>query len=467
VAEAARSERAGRPRRPGTGAAAGTSPRRIALEILRRVETTDAYANLLLDARLRRADLSPADRALATELTYGVLRLRGRLDWMLQAVLDRPLAALEPVVRLLLRLGAYQLRCLTRVPAFAAVDEAVRLARSLGAARSAGYVNAVLRSLTRQASPPEPDPGSDPIAYWASVGSHPGWLATRWTLRLGLEEAARLMAGNNAAPPLTVVTNRLRAQPDAVRRALEAAGLDFAVSEWLPGAFRLRGAGSPAELPGFAEGHLIPMDEAGALPVLCLDLGEGGRVLDACAGGGSKSALIAAAVGSRGEVLALDRSPRAMRRLGAAMARLGATGVRPLQGDAREAGAAWPGAFPRVLVDAPCTGLGTIRRRPEIKWRRQPEDLGRAAALQGELLAGAAGAVAPGGLLVYSTCSLEPEETDAVIAAFRAAHPEFSPEDPGPALREFADPAAPGMLRAWPQRHGTDGFFVARLRRAT
>jgi 16S rRNA (cytosine967-C5)-methyltransferase len=207
------------------------------------------------------------------------------------------------------------------------------------------------------------------------------------------------------------------------------------------------------------------MDEAGALPVLALDPAPGHRVLDACAGGGGKTALIAGMVGPAGEVLALDHSPRAIRRLSEAVTRLGLATVRIAFYDAREAGRRWPDAFPRVLVDAPCSGLGTLRRRPEIKWRRRPEDLRRAALLQGALLDGVAGAVAPGGLLVYSTCSLEPEETDEVIDAFLAHRPEFTPEAAGPALQPFVDPAARGRMRAWPHRHETDGFFIARLRR--
>jgi 16S rRNA (cytosine967-C5)-methyltransferase len=187
--------------------------------------------------------------------------------------------------------------------------------------------------------------------------------------------------------------------------------------------------------------------------------------MDACAGGGGKSALIAASVGPRGQVLALDRSPRAIRRLSEAAARLGLASVHATLYDACEAGRAWAGRFSRVLLDAPCSGLGTLRRRPEIKWRRRPEDLPRAAALQTALLAGVAEAVSPGGLLVYSTCSLEPEETDEVINAFLARHTAFALEAPGPDLQAFADPVRHGILRAWPHQHDTDGFFVARLRR--
>jgi 16S rRNA (cytosine967-C5)-methyltransferase len=430
-----------------------------------RVETTDAYANVLLDSRLRVGGLSRADRALATELVYGVLRWRGKLDWLLAPFLDRPLSALDATVRHALRLGAYQLACLERIPAFAAVDETVALAREAGAARAAGYVNAVLRRLAGGSARPLPDPAADPLAYWAGPGSHPAWLAERWIRRLGPEEAAALMEASNRIPPLTVVVNRIKADVAAVETALRSAVPGMVPGNFVPGSFACRGAGGPGDLPGFADGWFVPMDEAGALPVLALDLAPGQRVLDACAGGGGKSALIAASVGAAGEVTALDRSSRALRRLSSAISRLGLASVHAAHYDAREAGRAWPGRFTRVLLDAPCSGLGTIRRRPEIKWRRRPEDLGRAAGLQAELLAGVAGAVAPGGLLVYSTCSLEPEETDGVIEAFLRGHPAFGLDAATADLRAFADPGAGGVLRAWPHRHDTDGFFVARLRR--
>ncbi len=449
------------------GVSLRTNPRLVAIQILLRVEATDAYANLLLDARLHAASLSLLDRALVTELVYGVLRWRGKLDWILAPLLDRPLARLDPVVHQILRLGTYQLACLTRIPEFAAVDETVSLARKIGAARSAGYVNAVLRAVVRGKDRQPPDSLQDPLAYWGGVGSHPTWLAARWLDRLGSAEGGELMTANNRVPPLTLAANRLKADGEEVGRLLAKGHAEVTPGRFFPGIFTLRGAGSLIDLPGFGEGLFFPMDEAGALPVLALDPLPGQRVLDACAGGGGKSALIAAAVGGTGEVVALDRSPRALRRLTAAALRLGLARVRPRLYDARVAGEAWAGQFPRVLLDAPCSGLGTIRRRPEIRWRRRPSDLAQAAALQRALLAGVAGAVAGGGLLVYSTCSLEPEETDEVIGAFLDTHSDFALEAPGPALRPFCDPLTEGILRAWPHRHDTDGFFVARLRRSS
>jgi 16S rRNA (cytosine967-C5)-methyltransferase len=437
----------------------------MALDILIRVEATDAYANVLLDSRLRASAFSRPDRALVTELVYGVLRWRGMLDWLLTPLLDRPITGLDATVCQLLRLGAYQLASLTRIPDFAAVDETVSLAREVGAGRAAGYVNAVLRRAAGEPRRPAPDPAVDPLAYWIGPGSHPAWLAERWLRRLGPGEAGALMTANNRVPPLTVVANRLKADIGEVERILRKVVPEIVLGGFVPGSFACRGAGSPSDLPGFADGLFLPMDEAGALPVLALDLTAGQHVLDACAGGGGKSALIAASVGPAGQVLALDRSPRAIRRLSAAASRLGLASVRATLYDARDAGRTWAGRFSRVLLDAPCSGLGTLRRRPEMKWRRRPEDLCRAAALQADVLAGVAGAVAPGGLLVYSTCSLEPEETDEVIATFLHGHPAFALDAPGPDLQAFADPTAAGILRAWPHRHDTDGFFVARLRR--
>ncbi len=439
---------------------AATSPRRLAFEVLQRVESKDAYANLLLDARLNRITLSRADRALATELVYGVLRWRGKLDWIAGPRLDRPGERLDPVVRTLLRLGIYQLTCLSRVPAFAAIDETVNLAHAM-APRAAGFVNALLRAVQRAGALPEPDPINDPVAYWTGPGSHPGWFATRWLDRLGVADAGALMAANNQVPSVSVAVNDIRGDRQAALSRLQSAGRVVTASRYFPEMLRLDG-GSPADLPGFVEGLFVPMDEGAPLAVHAMDLAPGLRVLDACAGGGGKTALIAAALAGQGEIVACDQSARAVRRLTEACGRLGLATVTPTLYDARDAGSAFPDRFDRVLIDAPCSGLGTVRRRPEIKWRRRPEDLPRLAALQCTLLQGVAGALKPGGLLVYSTCSLEPEETDAVIAAFLATRADFTMETPPAALEAIADGQ---VLRAWPHRHGTDGFYAVRLRR--
>ena len=320
--------------------------------------------------------------------------------------------------------------------------------------------------MAREPRRAEPDPVGEPGAYWAGPGSHPSWLADRWIRRLGPTEAGELMAANNRVPPLTVVVNRLRGSIAGAAQALNAASPGATPGRFVPGSFTLRGAGSPRELPDFDAGLLIPMDEAAALPVLALDLRDGQHVLDACAGGGGKSALIAAGVGATGEVLALDRSPRAIRRLSSARARLGLASVEAKLYDARGAGLClartvrpcssgrpvqWPGHRPTTARDQVAAPARKISPRPPPS---RPN------------CSPAWPAPWPlGGLLVYSTCSLEPEETDHVVHDFLRSHPGFSLEAPGPALQPFADPAVDGILRAWPHRHDTDGFFVARLRR--
>lgn len=443
-----------------------TGPRRLALEVLCRVEATASYANLLLDAKLKGSGLSAEDRGLATELVYGVLRWRGRLDWELRTACDRPLEGLDPLVRNALRLGLYQLRHLRRIPAYAAVDGAVRLLR--GRRGAGGYVNGVLRALARRDPPAFPDPSADPVGYLAAAWSHPAWLAGRWIDRLGLEEAEAICRANLDPAPVTVAVNSIRGDAEAAEAELASLGAEPTPSRWVPGMYRLGAprralAGAP-----MAEGRLIVMDEAAALPVHLLGLRPGERVLDACAGGGGKAALAAGLMAGSGEIVALDASPRALRRLTEARRRLGLDRVMPLHADARRPPPTLHGGFQRVLVDAPCSGLGTLRRHPEIKWQRDRAALAHLPGLQGELLAGAAACVAPGGVLVYATCTVEPAENEEVVEAFLKAHSAFAVETAPEALPVPARPllGPDGAIRTFPHRHGIDGFYAVRLGRA-
>jgi len=445
--------------------------RRLAFEVLTQVEEQGAYASLLLDARLDKARLSPEERALATELTYGVLRWQGRLDYLLAAVADRPWERVDPALRRLLRLGAYQLLFLTRVPVYAAVNETVALtpvARPSGSEASKGFINAVLRGLLRQQTTLRfPDPSADPVGALASRWSHPHWLVARWLARLGAEEVEALLRANNETPALSVVVNRLKRQPDEVGSHLAQIAGSVTPGRFAPGVFHLtEGAGALRD-PAFGEGWYFPMDEAAALPALLLDPQPGETVLDACAGGGGKAALLLGLLGGSGRVIALDQSARAHRRLREAQARLGLDRLYPVQADARQASRLFTRPMDRVLVDAPCSGLGTLRRHPERKWTQQEAGLAALARLQQELLRGVAPLVKSGGHLVYSTCSLEPEESDLVVEAFLREFPDFAPDDPRTSLPttagELVDRA--GAVRTWPHRHGIDGFYAIRLRR--
>jgi 16S rRNA (cytosine967-C5)-methyltransferase len=433
--------------------------RSIAHEVLVRVETTDAFADVLLAARLGRTRLGLADRALATRLVYGTLAWQGRIDHQLAALLHVPLLSLEAGVRAALRLGAYQLLFLDRVPAYAAVDASVDLVRRHRPS-AAGMVNAVLRrTAAARATPPSlPDPVRDPFERLAVEWSHPRWLVQRWAAELGLQDLPQLLAANNVRAPTVVRTNKLATTRDVLIAELRAAGIVARAGAWAADAVVIeRGAARLHSSAAWRQGHLAFQSEASQLIVPLLAPPMGGRVLDACAAPGGKATHAAALMGGTGLVLALDRRLSGLRRLVGEARRLG-TPLHAAVGDARQPPCR--SLFDAVLVDAPCSGLGTLGRHPEVRWRRRPEDIPRLAALQGEILAGVAPLVRPGGVLVYAVCTLTREETDDVVAQFSAAHPRFvvDPLAPGPTV------TAAGLLRTLPHRHGLDGFFAARLR---
>jgi 16S rRNA (cytosine967-C5)-methyltransferase len=433
--------------------------RALAHEVLVRVETTAAFADVLLAERLAGTEIPAADRALATRLVYGTLAWQGRLDHHLARFLRGPLATLEPGVRAALRLGTYQLLMLDRVPAYAAVDSSVRLVRA-GGRGVAGLVNAVLR---RAAATPEalPDPAVDALERLAVEWSHPRWLVERWTKEIGAEELPRLLAADNARGATTLRANPLRTTRDALLAELVAADVDAVAAGRAPdGVVVRRGAARLRALPGWHAGRFAFQGEASQLVTALLGVHAGARVLDACAAPGGKTAHAAALVGPTGRVTALDRHLAGARRIRVEVARLAAATLV----DVVVADACRPPAgrsFDAVLVDAPCSGLGTLRRHPELRWRRRPEDVPRLAALQRAILGGVAPCVRPGGVLVYAVCTIAREENEDVIAAFRRDHPRFAVDQ---SLLP-ADLATPdGFLRTLPHRHDLDGFFAARLR---
>jgi 16S rRNA (cytosine967-C5)-methyltransferase len=425
-----------------------TDARRAALRVLL---DTDRGGPTLAD-RLAGDDverLLERDRALLHELVLGTLRRRGALDFALGRLLDQPFAGLEPPVRAILRLGAYQVLHL-RVPDRAAVSESVELAHE-SAPRAAGLVNAVLRRLAREGVPPFPDAGTDPLAWMTTEGSLPRWLAERWIARLGPAAAvARARAWLDAPPGVFRINPRA---PDGEAR-LRAAGLELRPLA-VPGAWTAAGRLAPHA----AEGLIYLQDQGSQMAARLA--AEGRRVLDACAAPGGKTTLLGDLLGDAGRVVAAEASPDRLRRMAGLVARWGATTVRLVGADARRP--PFAASFDSVLLDAPCTGLGTLGRHPDIRWRTAEKDIVRHARRQRELLEGVAGLVRPGGRLVYSVCSGEPEEADDVVDAFLGAHPEFSPA-PLPAWAEsFADG---GRARTRPERDGGDAFFAVPLRKA-
>jgi 16S rRNA (cytosine967-C5)-methyltransferase len=446
-----------------------TQARMLALRVLSRVEQVRAYADLSLHAALARSQLAAADRALATELVYGTLRWRGRLDFLLSNVSDRTLDELDPLVRSTLRVGAYQLVFSDRIPASAAVDESVRCIQAAGAERASGYVNAVLRRLAAEhGAMALPSLATDPLGHLVHALSLPPWLAERWLAQFGAEEAAALAEGLNRVPPRSVRANRMRTSRDELLAELRTRHPDASACRLAPDGIVLGRRGDPGLDPAFREGRFTVQDEASQLVVELLDPQLGERALDTCAAPGAKATAIAERVGASGHVVALDRHER---RLGLLLRDVRRLGLENVTGETRDSSQPLPErlttpGFDRVLVDAPCSGLGALRRNPDARWRVQPEDIPRLAELQRSILRSAAPCLRAGGALVYSTCTLLPEENEAVVEAFLRDSPGFRlvPRARLPlALQSVADDT--GIVRLFPHRHDTDGFFAARLER--
>ncbi|MHB8709578.1 MAG: 16S rRNA (cytosine(967)-C(5))-methyltransferase RsmB [Desulfuromonadales bacterium] len=441
-------------------------PRRLAFDILERVQG-GSYADRTLDAALQRyPQLDPRDRGLATELVYGVLRQQGRLDYALGRFSKQPLAKLENRVLLLLRLGAYQLLCLDRVPDSAAVDTTVKLTRQLKLERATGFINGILRALGRGKEQLNwPDAGREPLLHLQHALSLPAWLAERWLLELGAEEAQQLAAALLEPAPFSVRVNTLKIGREQFLAALVAAGHRGEPTRFAPEGVILRER-SLAPLPGDIEGWYQVQDEASMLVAHLLAPQPGEHLLDVCAAPGGKTTHLAALTGNRATITALDLHPQRLRLVEQGAARLGCSGITAHSWDMT----LFPPFLPAkscdgVLVDAPCSGLGVLRRNPEARWRLQPADVVVLAERQAMILNQAAALVKPGGRLVYAVCTLTPEETDRQVADFLARHPDFrrqSLADTVPdSWRELLDDQ--GCLRSWPHRFGLDGFFAARL----
>jgi 16S rRNA (cytosine967-C5)-methyltransferase len=358
---------------------------------------------------------------------------------------------------------AYQLVFLERVPAFAAVNDAVTLApRAPGVS---AFVNAVLRSFARRGPRErEPAPPRDPGEALAVRCSFPTWIAERWVARYGRQDAESLMRALNERPPLTLRANRLRTTRDALaRRLADDDGLDCRPTRLAPEGLVVGPGGDPGDWRAFADGDFAVQDEASMLIARLLAPEAGSTIADVCAAPGTKTTHLAELMDNRGRIIALDREPTRLARVGEAAARLGISIVETRAGAVEALAPELHAACDGVLVDAPCSNLGVVRRNPEVKWRRQPSDLAVASRRQSEILRAAATMVRPGGRLVYATCSLEPEENDAVARAFLAATPDFRADPPD----HFPLPLdADGWLRCLPHRHGTDGFSAVRFRRS-
>jgi 16S rRNA (cytosine967-C5)-methyltransferase len=425
-----------------------SSARSVALDVVGRVIDEGAYSNLALARTIERAELDERDAALASELAYGTLRRRIQLDFALAPLLERPIETAPKPARSLLRLGAYQL-LFTRIPPHAAVSETVALA----APRHRGFVNAVLRRLSKEGA--RWPHGNDDDGVAVRTGLAP-WAVRELRRQLG-DEAEGAAAALASPGRTTIRTNTCRTTVDELEEALRAAGVAFERGVIHPGSLVLS-ARAPASLPGFREGWFAVQDEASSFVVRALDPRPGERLLDACAGPGGKAAYIACLVQPRGRLVATDASPVRAGLVAAALSRLGVGGDVVTQDARRPAISA---SFDAVLVDAPCSGIGAARRRPELLWRPERDELSALARLQVAIVSGVADLVRPDGRLVYSVCTFPRAETDAACDAIVRHRPDLEPlELPGP------DGPSP-RIRLWPHRHGCDAMFVAGFRRRT
>ena len=435
--------------------------RRVAFDVVRRVFDGGAYADRAFRSEAERAHLDPRDRAFAQRIAYATVQRRDTLDHVLAALSSRPPDELDPPLRDALRVGIAQLLFLDSVPPHAAVSETVELAKAAAGPGPGKFANAVMRRAVREAAGVLGRMGDETPAEAAVLHSHPRWVAQMWWQALGPDEARALMRRDDEPAESAVRANTLRVTRDELAAAL---GVATRPADDLPEGLVIE---EPYDLHGseqFARGELMPQSRASMLVSRVLDPKPGERVLDLCAAPGAKASHMAALMGNDGEVVAVEIQRRRAEALERNVRRLGADCVRVVCGDAKEPVAGAP--FDRVLLDPPCSDLGTLQARPDVRWRKDAETVERLVGEQEALLETAAGQVLPGGTLVYSTCTISPRENEDRMIAFLDTNPQFTADDLSadyPAYAHFADPR---FLQLLPHRHGTDGFFIARLRRS-
>ena len=435
--------------------------RETALRVLMSCRNNHAWADAALKAQLGRDGLVDPEAALCSRLVYGVVQNQQLLDFYLSAYCSQKPDHLQPPLLEILRLGAYQILYLDRVPDSAAVNTSVELAKISGRGQASGLVNAVLRKIAQNKTALPPIPERDEAKYLSIRYSHPKWLVKRLLSILGREETEAFLAANNDTPPLTVQVNPLKTNAESLIKELEGWGVTAKPHPWVPGCLELTGAGDLTTLAPFREGKLLVQDPAARLVSLIAGVQPGQKVLDLCAAPGGKSFSAAFAMEDKGEIVSCDLHENKLKRIQEGAARLDLTSITTSAGDGRVFRPEWAERFDTVLVDAPCSGLGIIRKKPDVRYKKA-DDLFTLPVIQTALLDNAARYVAPGGVLVYSTCTILPEENEQVTDAFLTEHSDFCRD--GFTLPEPVGETE-GQLTLWPQRHGTDGFYICRMKR--
>ncbi|WP_145045440.1 16S rRNA (cytosine(967)-C(5))-methyltransferase RsmB [Paenibacillus xylanexedens] len=458
---------AARPASRGAERSSGpkASARNVAVKVLSAVEQDGAYSNLELNRRLKEADLSPADVGLATELVYGTIARLNTLDYYLERYVAKGVSKLQPWVRSLLRISVYQMLYLDRIPEHAVVSEAVNLAKKLGHQGVSGMVNGVLRNMIRNRDElriPEHLPAAERIAL---EHSHPLWMVERWIAQYGEETAEAICRANNEPPAVSVRVNTTMTTREKLMREMENTGANVEPSRLSPDGILVRSGGNMALTSWYRDGLLSVQDESSMLVAEAVAPEEGQTVLDCCAAPGGKTAHMAEKMQDRGRIIANDLHAHKRQLIMDQADRLGLGCIDAVTGDALDLNERYAAAsFDRILLDAPCSGLGVIRRKPDVKWTKSPEDIEDISGLQRELLDRVAPLLKPGGVLVYSTCTIEPAENEMMVSDFLRRHPEFEAADSTWSDTSLAEwKSVNGGVQILPQYAHSDGFYIARL----
>ena len=437
--------------------------REVAMLTLHACERQGGWSDGTLKKQISAAGLDFRDAALATNLCFGVVQNRLLLDFYLRKFSNIPLKRMESKILQLLRLGAYQMIFLTKIPHSAAVDRSVELAkRHSKNKRAPGMVNAILRSLQRSLDHLPTIPQRDPVEYLSTLYSHPKWLVQELLLTLGSSETAAVLQANNSQPPMTAQVNILKADTAALTAQLEGEGVNVQSHPWLSDCLILSRTGNLEGLPSFQNGLFYIQDPASRLAVMAAGVSRGMRVLDVCAAPGGKSFAAAIAMGGEGEIVSCDLHPHKKKLIANGAQRLGLSIIQSFTADGKEFRPEWEHSFDCVLVDAPCSGLGVIRKKPDIRYK-DPQPLAQLPEIQKAILDNTSRYVRPGGVLLYSTCTILNRENQLVVKDFLSRHSDFSLE--AFQLPEPIGTVGEGQITLWPHRHGTDGFFIAKLRR--
>ena len=435
--------------------------RECALQVLIACRKNNAWADAALKSALKTNTLSAPDAALCSRIVYGVMQNRMLLDFYIGAYCTQKPDHLQPPLLEILRIGAYQIIYLDKIPDSAAVNTSVELAKLAKRGQASGLVNAVLRKLSQNKKALPPVPERDDVQRLSIQYSHPKWFVKRLVSLLCREEAERFLACDNQIAPITVQVNPLKTTLEALTEELQQAGISVQPHSWVPDCLELSGTGDLAALPSFREGKFLVQDPAARLVSLIAGIRPGQKVLDVCAAPGGKSLSAAFAMAGNGSIVACDLHENKLKRIQESADRLGVNIITTQAADGRVFRPEWEASFDTVLVDAPCSGLGIIRKKPDTRYKKA-DDLFTLPVVQAAILDNAARYVRPGGTLVYSTCTILPEENEQVTEAFLAEHADFG-------LEPFELPLpvgkSDGSLTLWPQRHDTDGFYICRMTR--